>query len=94
MQAKYREALSTLETQIKFTVHEISATDMYYSDGDDRVRKSMFKLVFSHENDRISAIVYIYPHGWWVSWGTLTDKESLAIHDWIDELANRSELSS
>lgn len=78
---KYREAIPLLKEKISFEVEEITAVDVFYNDGDSRVRNSFFKLIFP------KAIVYIYEYGWWISYGGLTDKESLAIHDWIDELS-------
>ena len=81
MNAKYREALPLLLEKVKFDLEEITALDLFYNDGDPRVRQSFFKLVFP------KAIVYIQEGSWWVSFGTLTDKESLAIHEWIDELS-------
>lgn len=80
MNRKYRDALPLLASKITFQVEELSALDLFYNDGDSRVVKSYFKLVFP------KAVVYIYEGGWWVSYGHLEDKESLAIHDWIDEL--------
>lgn len=79
MNSKYREALPLLKQQIAFEVEDITALDLFYNDGDARVRNSFFKLVFSR------TVVYIFEGGWWVSYGSLTDKESLAIHEWIDE---------
>ena len=79
MNAKYREALPLLHDKVKFDLEEITALDLFYTDGDARVRQSFFKLVFP------KATVYIYQGGWWISYGSLTDKESLAIHEWIDE---------
>ncbi len=81
MNSKYREALPFLLEKVKFDLEEITALDLFYNDGDPRVRQSFFKLVFP------KAIVYIQEGSWWVSFGTLTDKESLAIHEWIDELS-------
>jgi hypothetical protein len=81
MNAKYREALPLLYEKVKFQLEEITALDLFYNDGDARVRQSFFKLIFPN------ATVYIFHGGWWVSYGSLTDKESLAIHDWIDERA-------
>lgn len=89
--AKYRKVFEELQTQFNFTIHDVEATDIYYNDGDSRVRQSYFKLVFSQQIDRISSIVFIYPNGWCVSWGSLSDKESLAIHDAIDALSNASQ---
>ena len=80
MSKKYSDALPLLQAKISFRLEKISALDLFYTDGDERVRKSFFKLIFP------KAVVYIYEGGWWVSFGSLTDKESLAIHDWIDEL--------
>ena len=91
--AKYREAFVELQKQFQFGIHDVEATDIYYNDGDSRILQSYFKLIFSHANDKISSIVFIYPHGWCVSWGSLTDKESLAIHDLIDSLSNASQSS-
>ncbi len=81
MNAKYREALPLLYEKVNFQLEEITALDLFYTDGDARVRQSFFKLIFPN------ATVYIFHGGWWVSYGSLTDKESLAIHDWIDERA-------
>ena len=81
MNSKYREALPLLYEQVKFTLEEITALDLFYNDGDSRIRLSFFKLVFP------KAIVYIQEGSWWVSFGSLTDKESLAIHEWIDDRA-------
>jgi hypothetical protein len=76
---KYREALPLLAAKVRFQVEEVSALDLFYTDGDARVSRSFFKLRFP------GAVVYIYEGGWWVSYGSLSDKESLAVHDWIDE---------
>jgi hypothetical protein len=81
MNSKYREALPLLYERVAFTLEEITAVDLFYTDGDSRVRQSFFKLVFP------KAIVYIQEGSWWVSFGSLTDKESLAIHEWIDDRA-------
>ena len=81
MNSKYREALPLLYEQVTFDLEEITAVDLFYTDGDSRVRQSFFKLVFP------KAIVYIQEGSWWVSFGSLTDKESLAIHEWIDDRA-------
>jgi len=81
MNSKYREALPLLYEQVTFALEEITAVDLFYTDGDSRVRQSFFKLVFP------KAIVYIQEGSWWVSFGSLTDKESLAIHEWIDDRA-------
>lgn len=86
MNSKYRNALPLLKQHIVFEVEELSALDLFYNDGDSRVMKSFFKLLFKRENHSV-AVVYIYEGGWWVSYGSLTDKESLAIHEWIDECA-------
>lgn len=84
MNSKYRDALPLLKAKVSFQVEEISALDLFYTDGDSRVMKSFFKLLFP------KAVVYIFEGGWWVSYGSLTDKESLAIHDWIDERTSSS----
>ena len=81
---KYREALPLLQKKIQFQLEEITPLDLYYNDGDAHVLKSFFKLVFTRQNNSVS-VVFIYEGGWWVSHGLLTDNESLAIHDWIDE---------
>jgi hypothetical protein len=81
MNSKYREALPLLYEQVTFDLEEITAVDLFYTDGDSRIRQSFFKLVFP------KAIVYIQEGSWWVSFGSLTDKESLAIHEWIDDRA-------
>jgi len=86
MHTKYREALPRLQEKIKFQMEDISPLDYFYSDGDSRVMKSFFKLVFTRQNNSVS-VVFIYEGGWWVSHGLLTDKEALAIHDWMDDLA-------
>lgn len=80
MNSKYREALPDLKAKVSFEVEDISALDLFYNDGDFRVRNSFFKLVFP------TAVVYIQEGAWWVSYGRLEDKESLAIHEWIDSL--------
>ncbi len=76
---KYRDALPLLAAKVKFTLEEISGVDLFYTDGDPRVKQSFFKLRFP------KAVVYVYEGGWWISYGSLTDAESLAIHDWIDD---------
>jgi hypothetical protein len=83
MNSKYRDALPELKAKVSFKVEEISGVDLFYNDGDSRVRNSFFKLVFTRENHSV-CVVYIQEGSWWVSYGSLTDKESLAIHDWID----------
>jgi hypothetical protein len=80
MNKKYENALPLLAEKVAFQMQIISALDLYYNDGDARVKASFFKLIFP------KAVVYIYEGGWWVSYGSLTDAESLAIHDWIDDL--------
>lgn len=80
MDSKYRQAIPLLMKEIQFVVEDINALDLFYTDGDSRVRESFFKLLFP------KAVVFIYKGGWWISYGSLTDKESLAIHDWIDAL--------
>ena len=80
----YRDALPHLQKKIQFQVEEVTALDLYYNDGDSRVLNSFFKLVFSRKNNSVS-VVFIYEGGSYISHGYLTDEESLAIHDWIDE---------
>lgn len=80
MNTKYRDALPLLQSKLQFQVEEISALDLFYTDGDSRVSKSFFKLVFP------KAVVYMYEGGYWISYGSLTKEESLAIHDWIEDL--------
>lgn len=89
MEKRYREALSTLHAKIEFTVEDVSAIDYYYTDGS--AVGSLFKLLFQGAaNERVRSVVYIFKAGWLVSHGSLTDEESLAIHDWIDELTSQS----
>ena len=80
MSSKYRDALPDLKAKVSFEVEEITALDLFYNDGDFRVRNSFFKLVFP------KAVVYIQEGTWWVSFGSLTEKESLAIREWIDQI--------
>ena len=79
MNAKYREALPVLKQSIAFELEEITGADLYYSDGDARVRNSFFKLVFP------KAVVYIYEGGYWISYGSLQEKESSALQEWLDQ---------
>ena len=83
MEKKYREALTKLIGKLSFEVENISAADLFYTDGS--AQGSFFKLVF-HGEKTVRAVVYIYEGRWWVSFGTLSDAESLTIHDWIDGL--------
>jgi len=84
MNAKYREALPHLHEELKFRLEEITATDLYYNDGDYRVRQSFFKLVLPREGS--VAVVYIQEGNFWVSFGSLTESESQAIRDWIGSI--------
>jgi hypothetical protein len=79
MNSKYRDALPLLQSKLQVQVEEITALDLFYTDGDSRVRNSFFKLIFP------KAVVYIYEGGLWISYGGLTNEESFAIHDWIAE---------
>lgn len=82
MNSKYREALPHLYKVLQCSLEEISALDLFYNDGDSRVRDSFFKLVLSRENHSI-AVVYIQEGGFWLSLGSLTQDESQAIRDWL-----------
>lgn len=87
MEKRYREELTHLHGKLTFEVEPISATDLFYTDG--LAQGSLFKLLFQTKGDNghlyLRSIVYIYPQRWWVSYGSITDAESLAIHDWIDQ---------
>ena len=89
MDKRHREALPKLLEKIQCTVEEVSPVDYYYTDGS--AVGSLFKLVFQGPaNERVRSVVYIFKAGWLVSYGTITDAESLAIHDWIDEVSSQS----
>jgi hypothetical protein len=77
MNSKYREALPLLKEKISFEVEDITSLDLFYNDGDSRVMKSFFKLVLP------KAVAYIYEGGFWVSYGCLSEKESLTLYEWI-----------
>jgi hypothetical protein len=87
MNVNYREALPHLHKVLVFHLEEISAVDLFYNDGDSRVRESLFKLVLPRENHSV-AVVYIQEGSFWVSFGSLTERETQAIHDWITCLKN------
>ena len=80
MNTKYREALPLLKEKLSFTLEEISGTDLFYNDGDSHVLKSFFKLVFP------KAVVYISEKEYWISYGSLTEKESSLLKEWIDSI--------
>jgi hypothetical protein len=85
MNSKYREALPFLHDKLKFDLEEISATDLFYNDGDSRVLQSFFKLVLTRSNHSV-AVVYIQEGTFWVSFGSLTDAEKTALQEWIHSL--------
>jgi hypothetical protein len=87
MNSHYREALPQLHEVLKFNLEEIHAVDLYYNDGDPRVRESFFKLVIPRGRDRSSiAVVYIQEGTFWVSFGELTETESKTIRHWIKNI--------
>lgn len=86
MDIKYREALYLLEEKLKFQVNTITPLDVFYNDGDIRVRDGFFRLIFTREKDK-TTVVYIYEGGFWVSYGELTEEERRIIQTWINERA-------
>lgn len=89
MDKQHRDALPKLRAKIDFTVEEVTPLDHYYTDGSSV--GSLFKLVFQGAaKERVRSVVYIFKAGWIVSFGAITDEESLAIHDWIDEVNSQA----
>jgi hypothetical protein len=83
MKNAYEKALTKLQQKLKFEAAPVHPVDYFYTDGS--AVGSLFKLIFS-EKSILTSVVYIFPGRWWVSYGALTDEQSLAIHDWIDEV--------
>jgi hypothetical protein len=85
MNARYREALPLLHNILKFQLEEISSLDLFYTDGDPRVRESFFKLVISREKSSVT-VVYIQEKTFWVSFGSLSEAQSQALDHWMQDL--------
>jgi hypothetical protein len=87
MSKNYRESLHLLEGKLKFRVDEITATDLFYNDGDQRVLQSFFKLVLTREDSSV-AVVFICETTYWVSFGSLTAAERTTLDEWMKNISS------
>ena len=87
MSKNYRESLPLLDEKLNFRVEEITATDLFYNDGDQRVLQSFFKLVLTREDHSV-AVVYISETTYWVSFGTLTPAERSTLDEWMKSISS------
>lgn len=82
MNKHYRETIPQLQENLSFELEEITSLDLFYNDGDSRVRSSYFKLVVKGEN-KSSTVVYIQEKTYWVSFGSLTKSQETILNEWI-----------
>lgn len=84
MTNNYRDALSLLEGKLQFKLEEITATDLFYNDGDQRILQSFFKLIIPRGSSL--TVVYIAEESYWVSFGSLTNNERHILDEWMNNL--------